>query len=66
MHVFVCVLCCLTHHLNCVDLGTTSGHGISQRREGESSSPHLTSHVLCFPLPEEPQVTCVTLTALVS
>lgn len=39
-----------------IDPGTTPGHGIPQRREGESCSSHFPAHVLCFPLPEEPQV----------
>lgn len=43
----------------CADLGTSSGHGIPQRREGESCSSHFPYHVLCFPLLKEPQVTVV-------
>lgn len=43
----------------CADLGTSSGHGIPQRREGEGCSSHFPDHVLCFPLLKEPQVTVV-------
>lgn len=40
----------------CADLGTSSGHGLPQRREGEGRSSYFPHHVLCFPLPKEPQV----------
>lgn len=40
----------------CADLGTSSGHGLPQRREGEGCSSYFPHHVLCFPLPKEPQV----------
>lgn len=43
----------------CADLGTAFGHGIPQRREGESCSSHFPDHVLCFPLLKKPQVTVV-------
>lgn len=38
------------------DLGTSPGHGLPQRREGEGRSSDFPHHVLCLPLPEEPQV----------
>lgn len=41
----------------CTGPGAPSGHGVPQRREGESGSSHLSAHVLCLSLPEEPQVT---------
>lgn len=47
------------HTFSHVGLGPSFGHGISQWWEGKSCSSYFTSHVLCFPLPEEPQVTTV-------